>query len=429
MINNYEIRFVDNEEILYLYINDDYEFARINKGEKRKDFLKNILDFINKNDIKFAGTTIAIVAGGLIIGNLFLQRSDDLNLKNSIMSIHINPQIVEPLVLDNDFLDKTSINNEIKLEFKDDNKLKEEIKEIEEIKEVKKETNINKVENIDKEENVVEDKNNVYTKDLVTVFRSNGDIVKQELEEYLVNVLAAEMPANFNIEALKAQSVIARTYAKKIILSGKILTDTTSTQVYKDNNELKSMWGSNYNKYFEKIKSAVISTSGEVLKYKGELIDAVYHSTSNGMTEDSFNVWGNSFPYLKSVESNYDKNVKSFEKTIFLSYSKVSELLGISVNNTTCFNIFSRNLSGRVSEILVNDKSYSGIEFREKLSLRSADFKITKTDEGIEITTYGYGHGVGMSQYGANEMGKLGFSYKEILKHYYHGITFSSLNS
>jgi len=433
MIINYEIKLVDNEEILYLYINDNYEFARINKGDKRKNFLSSVLDFINKNDIKFAGTTIAIVAGGLIIGNLFLQKSDDLNLKNSIMSIHINPQIVEQLVLDNNFLDKTSINNEIKLQ-EDDKSLKKEFIKQDNTKEViKKQDNINKIENIIKEE-----KNDIKTnkesienineqKDLITVFRSNGNILNLELEEYLVNVVAAEMPAGFNVEALKAQSVIARTYAKKIITTGRILTDTTSTQVYKDYNELKSMWGNNYNKYLEKIKSAVQSTCGIVLKYDGELIDAVYHSTSNGMTEYSENVWSNSLPYLKSVESSYDKNVKSFERTTFFSYSKMTNLLGFDVNNSTVFNIVSRNSSRRVSEILVNDVSFSGIEFREKMSLRSADFEITKKDDGIEITTYGYGHGVGMSQYGANEMAKLGFSYEEILKHYYQGVTLSSL--
>jgi len=417
MINKYEIRKINNEEILYLYIDDNYEFAKINKGEKRKSFLENVSHFLNKNEIKFAGSTIAIVAGGLVIGNLFLNKTDDINLKNSIISIQLNPQFVQTEVLEEDFTENTNINDtleDIEVKFdenisvEDNNKSKEIVKDT--IKNEIKEDTIN-----------ISEEKEIKNKEIVTVFRDNGEILNLELENYLINVVAAEMPASFNIEALKAQSVLARTYAKKAIKSGKVLTDTTSTQVYHDDNELKNLWGKDYNKYYEKIKKAVMETAGEVLKYDGKYIEAVYHSTSNGYTEDSQNVWGNSFPYLKVVESNLDKNVKNYEVTTFFSYDKLSDLLNFNVDNSTKFDILERNQSNRVSKVSINNNEYSGIILRGILGLRSADFEFHQLEDGINIITKGYGHGVGMSQYGANEMAKNGLSYKNILNHYYQG--------
>jgi len=417
MINKYEIRKINNEEILYLYIDDNYEFAKINKGEKRKSFLENVSHFLNKNEIKFAGSTIAIVAGGLVIGNLFLNKTDDINLKNSIINIQLNPQFVQTEVLEEDFTENTNINDtleDIEVKFdenisvEDNNKSKEIVKDT--IKNEIKEDTIN-----------ISEEKEIKNKEIVTVFRDNGEILNLELENYLINVVAAEMPASFNIEALKAQSVLARTYAKKAIKSGKVLTDTTSTQVYHDDNELKNLWGKDYNKYYEKIKKAVMETAGEVLKYDGKYIEAVYHSTSNGYTEDSQNVWGNSFPYLKVVESNLDKNVKNYEVTTFFSYDKLSDLLNFNVDNSTKFDILERNQSNRVSKVSINNNEYSGIILRGILGLRSADFEFHQLEDGINIITKGYGHGVGMSQYGANEMAKNGLSYKNILNHYYQG--------
>lgn len=423
MINNFEIKKINDEEVLYIYIDDNYEFARINKGTKRKKFLEIISDFIKNNNIKFAGSTIAIVAGGLIIGNLFLNKSNDISLKNCIVSLHLNPQVVDTEVISDEFFEKTSLNSEIESN--------------EEVVVIEQENNLNQVGETSKKENVTNNTNaeinstekvtnNKNTNqqefdESVTVFRTKGEVLTLEMEEYLINVVAAEMPASFNIEALKAQSVLARTYARKAINSGKVLTDSVSTQVYKDNNELKILWGNDYNKYYEKVKSAVMSTRGEVLKYNGDYIEAVYHSTSNGFTEDASNVWGNSFPYLKVVESNLDKLTKNYEVTSFFSYNKLSSLLGFIVNNNTEFNIIERNDSLRVSTISVGENIYTGINFRTLLGLRSADFDIEKLIDGVNITTRGYGHGVGMSQYGANEMAKTGISYTDILNHYYSG--------
>ena len=235
------------------------------------------------------------------------------------------------------------------------------------------------------------------------------------------------MPASFNVEALKAQAVIARTYALKANSRGTVLSDNESSQSYKSNEELKSLWGSSYNTYYNKVKGGVDSTRGMYLTYNGSYIEAVYHSTSNGRTEDSSNVWGNYFPYLVSVDSPYDSSNPSYLKTVSFSYSDIFKKLGVIITSDTDFIINGKTSGDRVSSISVGEVSFTGVDFRNKLGLRSADFDIEKNDEGVVITTRGYGHGVGMSQYGANGMAKSGSSYRDILFHYYSGVTLKSL--
>ena len=229
------------------------------------------------------------------------------------------------------------------------------------------------------------------------------------------------MPASFNNEALKAGAIAARTYALKAIQDGKTLTDTTSTQVYKDNNQLKALWGNSFNAYYNKVKNAVESTKGLVMYYNNSLINAFYHSTSNGYTEDSTAVFG-SFPYLQSVESPVDKNVSSYLRTTTFTYENISNKLGIPITSLSNINIV-RNNSNRISSITIDTNTYDGVKFRTILGLRSTDFDITLNENNIVITTRGFGHGVGMSQYGANEYAKQGWSYSQILKHYYTGIS------
>ena len=229
------------------------------------------------------------------------------------------------------------------------------------------------------------------------------------------------MPLEFNIEALKAQAVLARTYALKAIKMSRTLTSSNSTQNYKTINELKTMWNSSFDKYYSKVKEAVQSTKGQYLSYNNDFIEAVYHSTSNGYTEDSINVWGNSFPYLVSVESIYDNTNQSFYMETFFSYEELSSKLNDLITYSTEFSIISYTTSGRVENASINNKTYSGIELREKLGLRSTSFEFEKNSNGVIFKTKGYGHGVGMSQYGANGMARNGYSYKDILAHYYPG--------
>lgn len=162
-----------------------------------------------------------------------------------------------------------------------------------------------------------------------------------------------------------------------------------------------------------------------VMTYGGQYIDALYHSMSNGKTELPKYIWNSNYPYLVSVDSSWDQNVKNYSVTKNFSYNDVSAKLGINVNEGTSIEVLSLTESGRVNEIKIGDSVYTGVQVRTKLGLRSADFTISKTSGGLSITTRGYGHGVGMSQYGANEMAKQGYSFTQILTHYYTNINFS----
>lgn len=441
LIKEYNIKLVNNEEILYIYLDFNSEFANLNSKKNTKKLKTEIKKYIRDNNIDFKGITVAIVVGGIVMGTVLLKNLDNsknhvYNGTNSIVSIiDNNDKIIENI--ESDVATKNVIEDKTKEDILNVKEVKVEVDDTKK-EDIKKENIVN-VEKIKIKDNVVEEKNDIEKKDnnvidkvkvdeeksnltYVTVYKSNGNVLNIELEKYLVGVVGAEMPASFNIEALKAQAVVARTYALKAIESGKRLTDTSSTQNYKSDSELKNMWGSSFKNYYNKVKSAVSDTKGIYLTYGGKYIDAVYHSTSNGKTEDAVNVWGRSEAYLKSVDSVYDNLNKSYSMNIYISYDEVSVKLNNVVNSETGFNIISRNESGRVSRIEVNGIAYSGVEFRNLLGLRSSDFVIEKTDSGINVTTEGYGHGVGMSQYGANGMANNGYDFKSILLHYYSGV-------
>ena len=206
----------------------------------------------------------------------------------------------------------------------------------------------------------------------------------------------------------------------KSLQIGRKLTDSTSTQVYKDNNQLRNLWGKDYDRYYQRIYDAVTSTGNICVYYNGNYIDAVYHSTSNGYTEDAVNVWGNRIPYLQTVASTWDQNVSSYLKIITKEESDIISILGL--DNLDEIQILERNNSGRVEKVQIGNKIFSGVELRNMLGLRSTDFEIIKDNNIITITTKGYGHGVGMSQYGAKGMAEQGYSYREILNHYYTNV-------
>lgn len=261
---------------------------------------------------------------------------------------------------------------------------------------------------------------------LVRVKRSSGNIEKVPLEEYVVGVVAGEMPVSFELEALKAQSVASRSYVmRRLGNNGDYdVTDTVSNQVYLDNNELKEKWKDNYVNYISKIRQAVNETSMECLEYNGEIIDAMFFSTSNGYTEDSGTFFSKSLPYLKSVESNWDKEVSSvFQGSKDISLQEFYEKLGLSYSKILKIEDVNRSSSNRVTSLKINGTLFSGKDVYYKLGLRSSDFSFEQVGSNVVVSTKGYGHGVGMSQYGALGMAKKGYSYQEILAHYYVGTT------
>ncbi len=261
---------------------------------------------------------------------------------------------------------------------------------------------------------------------LVRVKRSSGNIEKVPLEEYVVGVVAGEMPVSFELEALKAQSVASRSYVmRRLGNNGDYdVTDTVSNQVYLDDNELKEKWKDNYVNYISKIRQAVNETSMECLEYNGEIIDAMFFSTSNGYTEDSGTFFSKSLPYLKSVESNWDKEVSSvFQGSKDISLQEFYEKLGLSYSKVLKIEDVNRSSSNRVTSLKINGTLFSGKDVYYKLGLRSSDFSFEQVGSNVVVSTKGYGHGVGMSQYGALGMAKKGYSYQEILAHYYVGTT------
>lgn len=261
---------------------------------------------------------------------------------------------------------------------------------------------------------------------------------KLPLDEYLIGVVAAEMPAEFELEALKAQALSARTYYVKQMMSpnkvgvpeGAQLNDTTIHQVFKNKQELKKQWGVDYKWKIKRIAEAVKATDGQVLTYEGAPIDATFFSTSNGFTENSEEYWANAFPYLRSVESPWDLKSPKFRSETVMTIAQFESKLGVKLPNaSTIGKVISRTAGNRVAKIDISGKTLTGKEVREKLNLRSSDFSWVIKGNNVVITTEGFGHGVGMSQYGANGMATEGKTYKDIVQHYYKGVEISLADS
>ena len=414
LITSYMIQTQNDEEILILYLDYSTEFGiDLKNFHIHNNMKKIIINFITKNHIKFNGEKVFLSVGGILLAVMLLTENTSTydEAKLTYVNQNIIPNLEISTLVDNNqnSLEINSIKvDSKKQETNSNNKIKEKEPTVFEQKPSPKDDSISKQEDTSSKQ--------------VTIYRSNGNVVSMDLEEYLIGVVGAEMPASFQMEALKAQAVVARTYALKLLASGKKLTDTVSTQVYKDNNELKKLWGNSYSTYYQKIKEAVISTKGVSVYYQGNYINALYHSTSNGKTEDANMVWGCSVPYLKSVDSKWDIQASSYLREIKEDFTNALNLLGISSDTNIQFEIISRDESGRVEKIKVGDKIFDGVTFRNLLKLRSTDFSIMVINNQVSITTKGYGHGVGLSQYGANGMAQEGYTYKEILKHYYTGV-------
>jgi len=267
----------------------------------------------------------------------------------------------------------------------------------------------------------------------VSIYREEQKkIEKVDLEEYVAGVVALEMNASFEPEALKAQALAARTYIVRRMISqtdsglpdGAIVGDSITYQVYKNKAELKSTWKTgDYDWKMKKIEDAVQATAGQILTYDGEPIDALFFSTSNGYTENADDVWANSLAYLTSVESPWDKNSPKFNGKEELSIQEFESKLGVSVGSSTSIMTNVEYTKGkRIAKANISGKELAGTDIRDKLGLKSTDFTMTREGQNIVVTTKGYGHGVGMSQYGANGMAAEGKTYEDIVKYYYKGV-------
>lgn len=271
---------------------------------------------------------------------------------------------------------------------------------------------------------------------------SGGSVVEMSMERYLLSVVAAEMPASFPLEALKAQAIAARTmvlYNVQVLPSpihpqADVCTDYSCCMAYKSDNQLRESWGDGYLDNIMRIISAVVGTDGIYMLYDDEPILAVFHSSSAGKTESSGNVWLVDLPYLVSVNTpETDATVPDFVTTVSVSYS---EFIGVITgaypdadlgddDAGTWVNDIIYTESGRILELTIGGVTIKGTELRSLFNLRSTAIAIEFDEGGAVFTVTGYGHGVGMSQYGAATMARDGSYHKDILSAYYRGVVFS----
>ena len=256
--------------------------------------------------------------------------------------------------------------------------------------------------------------------------QSNNEIINIPLEKYVVGVLGGELSPEFHIEALKAQAVASRSYAlykiQKNTNNDYDVVNTAVNQVYLTEEQMKQKWQENYIDNINKIKKAVLLTKGEYLTYQGEVVEAMFFSTSNGYTEDSEQVFSESVPYLRGVISEWDQISPVYETTTNYSISEFLQKLNLPTSSSISIDAIDQTDSGRVKKIKINNQEFSGRDIVSKLKLKSNSFKIKQNQNEIIITTKGYGHGVGMSQYGALGMAESGYKYDEILKYYYKDV-------
>lgn len=260
-----------------------------------------------------------------------------------------------------------------------------------------------------------------------------GQEEKIPLETYITGVVAAEMPVSFKKEALKAQAIAARTYALKTTNYGKIaIAPTVAKQVFYDEEQRKANWASNFLGNEKKIVEAINETKGQVILYNNELITAMFHSTSNGKTESAYGYGGNDIPYLQSVTSISDQTSPKFEAEQEWTLSQWNKLWPIQWQPSDFNRIqLFYNDSGRVERLQLGNNVWTGREVRTLLGIPSTDFTIifNANKRKVRVKTQGYGHGVGMSQYGAEAMANEGKTAAEILHYYYQDIEIKKIDA
>lgn len=271
----------------------------------------------------------------------------------------------------------------------------------------------------------------------------SNSVEEIELDTYLYGVVSSEMPADFELEALKAQAVVARTYTiYKITNNNKkhgdadICDDSTCCQAWISKEDRFSRWEeSKRQNNWDKIVNAVDSTKGKIITYDNKPINAFFHSNSGGTTEIPINVWGGSgYPYLQAVQTAGEEGYSQYSSEVTLSKEELMQKVKEKHNEVEidwhledCIKIEEYTESGRVKTIKIGNINISGVEARALFGLKSSNFELTKNQDEIKFTVKGYGHGVGMSQTGADSMAKSGSNYEEIIKHFYTGVEIKNM--
>jgi stage II sporulation protein D len=259
----------------------------------------------------------------------------------------------------------------------------------------------------------------------------DGSVAEMDMDAYLVGVVLAEMPSTFEPEAKKAQAVAARTFARKAYVTGgkhgdgSVCVEPGCCQAWLSGEKYLALGGSE--EALAEAKAAVEATSGLVLTYGGALIEATYFSCSGGSTEEAVAVWGTDFPYLRAVDSPGEENAAHYTDTVSFTLGELEEKLGVKLQGNW-LGLISYTQGGGVDTVVIGGKTFTGKELRTVLGLRSTAFDLEISGDSVTITTKGFGHRVGMSQYGADAMAMSGSSFADILTHYYPGTTLELTN-
>lgn len=270
----------------------------------------------------------------------------------------------------------------------------------------------------------------------------SGETVSLDLETYLAGVVAAEMSPTFEEEALKAQAIVARTFtlrrlansATDVAIRGHeavVCNDAGHCQAYYSEETNRERWGDDYEENDNRCRQAIAATAGQVVTYGGELAATFYHSTCGGKTASAAEVWGRAYPYLITVNCDWDQAAPRYEDQATIALADLPYLLGDGIN--PCLALADgeaasvvpvaegETASGRVVNVVYGDLTFPATEFRQKTGINSTAFRLTVDGDNLLIATRGYGHGVGLCQQGANGMAAAGYRYEEILAHYYPG--------
>ena len=254
-------------------------------------------------------------------------------------------------------------------------------------------------------------------------------VVELDFRDYIVGVLACEMPASFHKEALKAQALAAITFTEYLKSTGgdevyqnaDISDDSSRHQGYMTVEEMKEKWGDAFETYYASICDAVDEVINEHITYDGKVIMAAYHAISPGKTESAENVWNKKIPYLVSVDSSFDEDSTRFDSTVSIELEEFKNKVGIEKGSQSTIEILDKTDAGTVLKVNAFGKEMTGEEIRQLFNLRSAAFDVSVEEDTVTFNVRGYGHGVGMSQNGANQLAQNGKSYREIIEYYYPG--------
>ncbi len=289
-------------------------------------------------------------------------------------------------------------------------------------------------------QNLIEEKYNYGDYSKIKLLKTeNKNIEELELDSYLIGVVASEMPASFELEALKAQAIVARTYTIYQIKNGKkhenadICDSANCCQAWISKENRLARWDENMKEeYWNKITRAVMETKGKIIKYNNEPINAFFHSNSGGKTELAINVWGGDLPYLQTVETSGEDVYTSYNSQVEISKDELIKIMlendskfRIDFKDDDCIKIIEYTDSGRIQKIKIGNKEISGIECRKIFGLKSAKFDVEILENSLVFSVIGYGHGVGLSQCGSDILAKNGKNCEEIIKYYYKDVVIS----